>query len=227
LEVLMAKLRVNITMSLDGHVAGPGQNLENPLGEGGGGLHEWAFATRSFRAAHGMDGGETGLDDDHASSWSANIGATIMGRNMFGPLRGPWSDDPWIGWWGDDPPFHTPVFVLTHHQREPVEMRGGTTFYFVTDGIESALERALEAAGGRDVSLGGGADVAQQYLVAGLVDEMEIHVVPLFLGAGARLFDNLNGGPTGYDCVSLVSSPAAAHLRPERRSLRAGRAPRA
>jgi dihydrofolate reductase len=174
-----------------------------------------------------MDGGETGLDDDHASSWSANIGATIMGRNMFGPLRGPWSDDPWIGWWGDDPPFHTPVFVLTHHQREPVEMRGGTTFYFVTDGIESALERALEAAGGRDVSLGGGADVAQQYLAAGLVDEMEIHVVPLFLGAGARLFDNLNGGPTGYDCVSLVSSPAAAHLRPERRSLRAGRAPRA
>jgi dihydrofolate reductase len=207
----MARLRFNITMSLDGYVAGPGQSLENPLGERGTGLHDWAFATRSFRASHGMDGGETGLDDDHAASWNANIGATIMGRNMFGPVRGPWGDEAWTGWWGDDPPFHTPVFVLTHHPREPLEMQGGTTFYFVPDGIESALERAVEAAGGGDVSLGGGADAAQQYLRTRLVDEMEIHVVPAFLGGGSRLFENLDGGPAGYECVDLVSSTAVAH----------------
>ena len=207
----MAKLRFNITISLDGYVAGPGQSLEKPLGEGGTDLHEWALATHSFRAAHGMDGGETGLDDDHAASWNANIGATIMGRNMFGPVRGPWEDDAWSGWWGDDPPFHTPVFVLTHHPREPLEMHGGTIFHFVTDGIESALEHAVEAAGGRDVSLGGGADAAQQYLRSGLIDEMEIHVVPLFLGAGSRLFENLDGGLAGFECVGLVSSSAVAH----------------
>jgi dihydrofolate reductase len=199
----MAKLRFNITMSLDGYVAGPGQSLENPLGEGGLGLHDWAVATRSFRAAHGMSGGETGLDDDHVASWSANIGATIMGRNMFGPERGPWG--------GDDPPFHRPVFVLTHHPREPLEMRGGTTFYFVTEGVERALERAVEAAGGRDVSLGGGAGAAQQYLRARLIDEMEIHVVPMFLGGGSSLFENLDGGPAGYECIGLVSSTAVAH----------------
>jgi dihydrofolate reductase len=203
----MAKLRFNITMSLDGYVAGPGQSFENPLGEGGLGLHEWAFATRSFRTVHGVDGGETGLDDDHAASWNANIGATIM----FGPVRGPWGDDPWTGWWGDDPPFHTPVLVLTHHPREPVEMRGGTTFHFVTEGIETALERAVEAADGRDVSLGGGADTAQQYLRARLIDEMEIHVVPALLGGGSRLFENLDGGPAGFECVGLTSSPAVAH----------------
>jgi dihydrofolate reductase len=208
----MAKLRFNITMSLDGYVAGPGQSLENPLGEGGLALHEWAFATRTFRAVHGMDGGETGIDDDHVASWNANIGATIMGRNMFGPVRGPWGDDTWTGWWGDDPPFHTPVFVLTHHAREPLEMTGGTTFHFVTDGIESALERAVEAAGGLDVSLGGGADVTQQYLRAGLIDELEIHVVPLFLGGGSRLFEKLDGGPAGYESVGLAASTAVAHL---------------
>jgi dihydrofolate reductase len=208
----MAKLRFNITMSLDGYVAGPGQSLENPLGEGGHGLHDWAFATRTFRAAHRMEGGETGLDDDHAASWNANIGATIMGRNMFGPVRGPWEDEAWTGWWGEDPPFHTPVFVLTHHPRESLEMRGGTTFHFVTDGIVSALERALEAADGRDVSVGGGADAAQQYLRARLIDEMEIHVVPVLLGGGSRLFENLDGGPTGYECVGLASSPAVAHF---------------
>jgi dihydrofolate reductase len=207
----MAKLRFNITMSLDGYVAGPGQGLENPLGEGGHGSHDWAFATRTFRAAHGMEGGETGLDDDHAAAWNANIGATIMGRNMFGPVRGRWEDDAWTGWWGEDPPFHTPVFVLTHHPRESLEMRGGTTFHFVTDGIVSALERALEAADGRDVSVGGGADAAQQYLRARLIDEMEIHVVPVLLGGGSRLFENLDGGPTGYECVGLASSPAVAH----------------
>jgi dihydrofolate reductase len=198
-------------MSLDGYVAGPGQSLENPLGEGGLGLHDWAVATQSFRAAHGMDGGETGLDDDHVASWSANIGATIMGRNMFGPVRGPWGAEAWTGWWGDDPPFHRPVFVLTHHPRKPLEMRGGTTFYFVTDGIERALERAVEAAGGRDVSLGGGADAAQQYLHARLIDEMETHVVPMFLGGGSSLFENLDGGPPGCECVGLVSSTATAH----------------
>jgi dihydrofolate reductase len=207
----MAKLKFSITMSLDGYVAGPGQSLENPLGEGGMPLHEWAFATRSFRASHGMEGGETGLDDEHAATWNVNIGATIMGRNMFGPVRGSWGDEAWAGWWGDDPPFHTPVFVLTHHPREPLELSGGTTFHFVTGGIESALQQATEAAGGLDVSLGGGARAVQQYLQARLVDEFEMHVVPLLLGSGSRLFENLDGGPAGYECVALVSSAAVAH----------------
>ena len=206
----MAKLRFTMTMSLDGYVAGPDQSLEDPLGKGGLALHEWVIATRNWRAAHGLEGGETGLDDDHAK-FGVNIGATIMGRNMFGPVRGPWGDESWTGWWGDDPPFHTPVFVLTHHAREPVEMAGGTTFHFVTDGIEAALEQAIEAAGGLDVSLGGGAGTAQQYLRAGLVDAMEIHVVPVLLGRGSRLFDNLDGGPAGFECVGLVSSPSVAH----------------
>ena len=214
----MAKFRFTITMSVDGYVAGPRQSLENPLGEGGVALHDWAFATRSFRATHGGDGGETGLDDDHAARWNENIGATIMGRNMFGPVRGSWGDGSWKGWWGDDPPYHTPVFVLTHHPKEPLEMQGGTTFYFVTDGIESALEKAIEAAGGRDVLLAGGADAAQQYLRAGLIDELEIHVVPLFLGGGSRLFENLDGGPSGYECIGLVSSPAVAHYTYARKS---------
>ncbi|HEY4347169.1 MAG TPA: dihydrofolate reductase family protein [Gaiellaceae bacterium] len=208
----MAQLRFTITMSLDGFVAGPDQSLENPLGVGGPALHEWAFATRSFRETHGIEGeGQTGIDDDRSALWNKNIGATIMGRNMFGPERGAWSAEPWNGWWGEDPPFHSPVFVLTHHDREPVEMAGGTTFHFVTDGIEAALDRAVEAAGGRDVAIGGGAETVQQYLRAGLVDRMEIHVVPLLLGAGARLFENLDGGPTGFTCVELVSSPAVAH----------------
>ena len=209
----MAKVKFNITMSLDGYVAGPGQNLENPLGEGGLALHEWAFATQNFRAAHGLDGGgEIGLDDERIAAWNSNIGATIMGRNMFGPVRGPWGDDTWAGWWGDDPPFHTPVFVLTHHDRESLAMNGGTTFHFVADGIEAALERANDAAGGRDVAIGGGASTAQQYLRARLIDEMEIHVVPMLLGAGSRLFENLEGGPASYECVGLVSSPAVAHF---------------
>ena len=213
----MGKLRLSITMSLDGYVAGPRQSADNPLGEGGIALHGWAFATRSFRAVHGLEGGESGLDDDRIAALSSNIGATIMGRNMFGPVRGPWGDDPWRGWWGDDPPFHTPVFVLTHHEREPLAMRGGTTFSFVTDGIEAALERATRAADGRDISLGGGAQTAQQYLRARLVDELEIHVVPLFLGGGSRLFDDLDGGPTGYECVGLASTPAVAHYTYVRR----------
>ena len=159
-----------------------------------------------------MDEGEAGLDDDRAAEWSRNIGATIMGRNMFGGHPGAWdASKPWIGWWGENPPFHHPVFVLTHHPREPLAMQGGTTFHFVTGGIESALERTVEAAGGQDVSLAGGADTAQQFLQDGLIDEMEIHVVPVLLGAGSRLFENLDGGPTGYDCVGLVSSPVVAH----------------
>ncbi len=209
----MAKLKFNMTMSLDGYVAGPRQSLENPLGEGGMALHDWAFATRSFRTRFGMEGGETGIDDDIVASWNENVGATIMGRNMFGPVRTDWGDDPWTGWWGDDPPFHTPVFVLTHHPRESVQMQGGTTFHFVTDGIETALERAMQAADGKDVTLGGGAETAQECLRKRLIDQMEIHVVPIFLGAGSRLFDNLDGAPDGYDCVELVSSPAVAHYR--------------
>jgi dihydrofolate reductase len=207
-----------MTMSLDGYVAGLNQSLENPLGEGGLALHDWAFETRSFRAMHGLSGGKTGLDDDHAAAWwNANIGATIMGRNMFGPVRGGWGDEPWEGWWGDDPPFHTPVFVLTHHPRRPLEMHGGTSFHFVTDGIESALGQAFEAADGLDVSLGGGTETAQQYLRANLIDEMEIHVVPLLLGGGSRLFDDLEGAFAGYECVDLASSRAVAHFRYLRR----------
>jgi dihydrofolate reductase len=186
---------------------------------GGSALHEWAFPTSSFRAAHGMDEGAAGLDDDRAAAWNRNIGATIMGRNMFGPLRGPWEDQSWRGWWGDDPPYHHPVYVLTHHPREPQEMQGGTTFHFVTDGIENALERAVEAARGQDVSLAGGADTAQQFLRDGLIDEMEIHVVPVLLGGGSRLFEHLDGGPTGYDCVGLVSSPVVAHYSYVRKDL--------
>ena len=204
-------------MSLDGYVAGPRQSLENPLGEGGIALHDWAFATRSFRSTHGLAGGQTGLDDDHAAAWSTNIGATIMGRNMFGPVRGQWGDEPWEGWWGENPPFHTPVFVLTHHPRRPLELAGGTSFHFVTDGIEAALEQAFEAAGGLDVSLGGGTETAQQYLRANLIDEMEIHVVPLLLGGGSRLFENLEGAFATYECVGLASSRAAAHFTYVRR----------
>ena len=208
----MAKLRFNITMSLDGYVAGPHQSLENPIGVGAMALHEWAFATKTFRATHGLEGGESGLDDDRAAAWTDRIGATIMGRNMFGPVRGPWGDSDWRGWWGDNPPFHTPVFVLTHHPLEPLELDGGTTFFFVTEGIEAALERAFEAADGRDVAIGGGADTVQQYLRAGLIDEFEIHVAPVLLGDGSRLFEHLDGGPSGYECTGLVSSRAAAHF---------------
>jgi dihydrofolate reductase len=208
----MPKLKFQISMSLDGYVAGPNQSLENPLGQGGMAVHEWAFATRSFCESHGREGGETGLDDDQAAAWNRDVGAFVMGRNMFGPVRGKWPDDSWKGWWGDDPPYHAPVFVLTHHVRDPLEMQGGTTFHFVTGGIESALEQAREAAGERDVSIGGGASTVQQYLRAGLVDEMRLHVVPALLGDGARLFDGVGEALTTFECVEFVSSPAAAHL---------------
>jgi dihydrofolate reductase len=209
----MAILRLGITMSADGYVAGPNQSVEHPLGEGGERLHEWAVATRSFRVAHAMEGGETGPDDDVVAESLVNVGATIMGRRMFGGGEGPWGASPWRGWWGEEPPFHHPVFVLTHHPREPLEMRGGTTFHFVTEGIEAALERAMDAAGGMDVAVGGGASAVQQYLRAGLVDEMEIHVVPVLLGGGERLFDETDGRQAGYECVRVVSSPRATHLR--------------
>ena len=209
----MARLRLSITMSLDGYVAGPDQSVENPLGEGGGALHRWAFAVRTFREVHGMEGGAGGVDDEVVAESLENIGATIMGRNMFGGGAGPWGEEPWNGWWGDDPPFHTPVFVLTHHAREPLALRGGTTFHFVTEGIEAALDRAVQAAEGRDVALGGGAGAAQQFLAAGLVDEMEVHVVPVLLGGGARLFDHTDGGLSGFECVRLVSSPSVSHFK--------------
>ncbi len=209
----MGKLRFTISMSLDGYVAGPNQSLENPLGEGGEDLHEWVLALRSWREPHGMEGGETGPNDDVMTESRENIGATVMGRNMFGGGEGPWGDDPWKGWWGDDPPYHTAVFVLTHHPREPLEMQGGTTFHFVTEGIEAALERAKAAAGDRDVTLAGGANVAQQYLRAGLIDEMEIHVVPRVLGGGARLFDNTGGRYAGLEAARVVTSPTVSHYK--------------
>jgi dihydrofolate reductase len=213
----MTKLKLNITMSLDGYVAGPNQSVEHPLGEGGEQLHDWAFATRTFRAIHGMERGATGLNDDIAKEYFENIGATIMGRHMFGGGDGPWGDKPWNGWWGEDPPFHMPVFVLTHHPRDSLETQGGTTFHFVTEGIDVALERAKNAARGKDVTLGGGTNIAQQYLKAALIDEMEIHVVPMLLGDGAHLFDNVGGRQTDYECIRVVNSPTVSHFKYRRK----------
>jgi dihydrofolate reductase len=198
-------------MSVDGFVAGPNQSRENPLGEGGMQLHEWVFELAAWRERHGQDGGEVNASTAIVEESLENVGATVMGRNMFGG-EGPWGDNPWDGWWGDDPPFHMPVFIITHHAREPVTKQGGTSFTFVTDGIESALERALDAAGGKDVMLGGGANVAQQYLKAGLIDELEIHVVPVLLGGGARLFDNLEGAEVRLEAARTVAAPGVTHL---------------
>jgi dihydrofolate reductase len=213
----MARLRVNIAMSLDGFVAGPDQSVEDPLGKGGMQLHEWAFGLAAFRDAHGMEGGEVNASTAVVEETLQNIGAAVMGRNMFGG-HGPWADNPWNGWWGDNPPFHTPVFVVTHHAREPLVMEGGTTFIFVTDGIESALAQAREAAGGKDVSLGGGASIVQQYLKAGLIDELQINLVPVLLGGGARLFDNLDGADVRLECTRVVEAPGVTHLRYRRKS---------
>ncbi len=209
----MSKLRFNITMSLDGFVAGPGQSEENPLGVGGMELHQWLLPLAAFREPHGEEGGDVNASTPVVEAWLENVGATVMGRNMFGGGPGPWGDNPWKGWWGEEPPFHHPVFVLTHHARDPLEMQGGTTFHFVTDGIESALEQAREAADGQDVSLGGGADVAQQYLAAGLIDELEISVVPLLLGDGARLLDNLGGTELELEQVRAIEAPGVTHLK--------------
>ena len=215
----MPKVRVhNFSISLDGYAAGPDQSLDNPLGVGGHRLHDWAFATRTFRQMQGMDGGDVGLDDEFAAQGGAGIGATIMGRNMFGPIRGSWGDDQWTGWWGDDPPYHHPVFVLTHHPRPSFAMQGGTTFHFVEDGIEAALERAIEAADGQDVMIGGSAATIQQYMHAGLIDELHVVIVPILLGSGERLFDHLEGSPDRYECVPLVSSPSVVHVRLSRTS---------
>jgi dihydrofolate reductase len=206
-------LKLDISMSLDGYVAGPNQSLDQPLGEGGEGLHEWIVGLRGWREPHGLEGGETGPDSDMMAEAIRSTGATIMGRRMYSSGSGPWEDDPKAdGWWGDDPPFHHPVFVLTHHPRETVEKQGGTTFTFVTDGIASALEQARAAAGDKDVLVAGGAEVAQQYLQARLLDELDIHLVPVFLGGGARLFENLGPEPPELELAGTVDSPAVTHL---------------
>jgi dihydrofolate reductase len=211
----------NISVSLDGFMAGPHQDLEHPLGVGGHQLHEWAIATRTFQRTHGSGtgsgsagppAGTNGVDDAFIARGDDGVGATIMGRNMFGPVRGPWPDESWTGWWGENPPYHHPVFVLTHHARPPVTLRGGTTFHFVTDGIKAALQRAFDAAGGRDVRLGGGASTIQQYLRAGLLDLLHVAIAPILLGAGERLFDHLGAVPVGYTCTDLTSSAAVAHV---------------
>jgi dihydrofolate reductase len=209
----MSRLKLNITMSIDGFVAGPDQSPEHPLGVGGEELHDWLIPLRAFRESHGEEGGEVNASTPIAEEILGNVGAVIMGRNMFGGGPGPWRDDAWKGWWGDDPPFHSPVFVLTHHAREPLEMQGGTTFHFVTDGIESALEQARAAAGDKDVSLGGGAGAAQQYLAAGLLDEVLVSIVPVLLGSGSRLFDNLGDRKPTLEQVQAIEAPGVTHIR--------------
>jgi dihydrofolate reductase len=208
----VSRLRFQISVSLDGFAAGPNQSEEHPLGEGGEQLHEWVLKLAAWRGPHGYEGGEVNASSAVVEETLENVGATIMGRNMFGGGPGPWGEDPWGGWWGDDPPFHHPVFVLTHHEREPLEKEGGNSFTFVTEGIESALAQAKEAAGGKDVALGGGAEVAQQYLAAGLIDEMLLNVVPVMLGSGTRLFDNLGAAEVGLEQVRVVEAPDVAHL---------------
>ncbi len=213
----MARLRFRISTSLDGYTAGPEQSVKNPLGIGGEGLHEWAFPLAAWRKPHGLKGGKVNQSSSVMEDLLANLGATIMGRNMFGGHPGPWDrENPWNGWWGDDPPFHHPVFVLTHHGRPPLTMKGGTTFTFVTDGIRSAYEQASRAAKGRDVALAGGADLARQYLNAGLVDEMVLHLVPTLLGSGERLFEGVTD-LKGLRPVQTVAAPDVTHLKFARR----------
>ena len=208
----MSKLGFEISVSADGYVAGPNQSEEHPLGEGGEELHEWVVKLKAWREMHGREGGEVNASSEVIERAMENVGAGIMGRKMFGGGPGPWGEDPWNGWWGDDPPFQVPVFVLTHHEREPLPMEGGTTFHFVTDGIESALAQAREAAGGQDVKLAGGAEAAQQYLAAGLVDEMQLNVAPLLLGGGARLFENV-GSDIALVQEQVVHTPEVTHIR--------------
>ena len=209
----MTKLRIHgFSVSLDGSGAGPGQDLDHPLGVGGTQLHEWVYPTRTFQAMFGSGDGTIGIDDDFAARGFEGIGAWILGRNMFGPLRGPWADDQWKGWWGDNPPYHTPVFVLTHHARPPIEMAGGTIFHFVTDGIHAALQRAQQAAGALDVRLGGGPATIRQYLQAGLVDTMHLAISPALLGSGESLLADLDLVRLGYRCSEHTSSAAAMHV---------------
>jgi dihydrofolate reductase len=215
----MSKVRVAcFTVSLDGYGAGPRQDLQNPLGVGGLAMMEWFFPTRTFRATHGGADGETGVDDSMAAASFENVGAWILGRNMFGPVRGPWPDETWRGWWGDEPPYHVPVFVLTHHARAPIPIAGGTTFHFVTDGIESALEQARAAAGGRDVRIGGGVSTVRQYLEARLIDEMHFAMRPTLLGAGEPLFAGLDLPALGYESAPYVFGERAAHVFVRRRA---------
>jgi dihydrofolate reductase len=215
----MSKLRLSMSMSLDGFVAGPNQSEKEPLGVGGEQLHQWLLPLKAFRATHGEEeGGEVNASTPIAEAILGGVGATIMGRNMFGGGPGPWGEKPWSGFWGSDPPYHHPVFVLTRHPRAPLELDGGTTFHFVTDGIQSALEQAKAAAAGRDVSLGGGANVVQQYLSACLLDEMVISVVPVLLGGGARLFDNLGEPRPRLRQIETVEAPGVTHIRYARQS---------
>jgi dihydrofolate reductase len=209
----MPKLRVHcFSISLDGYGAGPRQGLDNPLGAGGEALHKWLIATRTFQQLFGRDRGQTGIDDEFAARGFDNIGAWIMGRNMFGPVRGPWPDDTWKGWWGDNPPYHTPVFVLTNHPRSSIDMRGGTTFHFVTDGIQAALKRATEAADGRDIRVGGGVATIQQYLRAGLIDEMHMAISPILLGSGEHLLGPIDALELGYACTQHIPTANATHV---------------
>jgi dihydrofolate reductase len=210
----MGRLTLDISMSLDGYVAGPNQTLEQPLGEGGEQLHEWAFQAASWRESHGLSGGEANADSEVIEEALRATGAFVMGRRMFSGGDGPWEDDRNAdGWWGDDPPFHVPVFVLTHHARETVIKQGGTSFNFVTDGIDAALEQARAAAEDKDVAVAGGASVAQQYLAAGLLDELQIHVAPVLLGGGVRLFDGLEVEPASLEVTRVIASPSVTHLR--------------
>jgi dihydrofolate reductase len=209
----VAQLKVqSFGISLDGYGAGPRQNLENPLGVAGPELMEWLFHTRLWRSMQNQDGGETGVDNDMAERGFRGIGAWILGRNMFGPVRGQWPDDSWRGWWGDEPPYHTPVFVLTHYARAPLRMAGGTEFHFVTEGIHAALERAVAAAGGRDVRLGGGAATVRQYLSAGLIDELHLVVRPVLLGSGEHLLRDIDTRALGYECTRSVAGERATHV---------------
>jgi len=210
----MSKLRVEcFSQSIDGFSAGPNQSLENPLGVGGTALHGWAFATRTFQAqVFGGEGGETGIDDDFAKRGFHDVGAWILGRNMFGPVRGPWLDESWKGWWGNNPVYHKPVFVLTNHARAPLVMEGGTTFHFVTEGIHAALEQARAAANGMDVRIGGGADTIRQYLRERLIDELHLAIAPVLLGAGERLFDGIDLPELGYACTQHVGTERATHV---------------
>jgi dihydrofolate reductase len=203
----------DITMSLDGFIAGPNRTVDQPLGEGGERLHEWAYGLASWRESHGLPGGETNADSEILEESLRDIGAVLMGRGMFGGGAGPWGDDPWGGWWGDDPPFRVPVFVLTHHARERVVKEGGTTFTFVTEGVEAAVEQALAAAGGKDVSVAGGANVAQQLLAAGFIDELQIHIAPMLLGDGVRLFDGFGPDSVQLEGIRAIHSPAVTHLK--------------
>ena len=202
---------LGFSISLDGYGAGPNQSVENPLGVGGENLHDWLVHTRTFKRMHGGEGGDTGIDEDFAARGAAGIGAWILGRNMFGPIRGPWPDESWRGWWGKNPPYHTPVFVLTHHRRQSLEMDGGTVFHFVTEGIQAAVERAGAAAGRQDIRLGGGVATVRQYLQARLLDEMHLAVSPILLGSGEHLLAGLDLPALGYQCTECVPSAKAVH----------------